>query len=169
MARIEPEQGFKKYLAEHYVENEEFKQCFFTRQIFPRGEVRLFNYSLRYKPELEDVLKNINIVISPGEKIGIVGRTGSGKSSLMLGLLRIIEASAGKIYIDGIDISTLSLEELRCSISIILQEHFLFTGTIRDNVDPTRSFSNQEVIKALNLCGIWKSFENKEGLESVIE
>jgi ABC-type multidrug transport system fused ATPase/permease subunit len=88
------------------------------------------------------VLKNINIVISPGEKIGIVGRTGSGKSSLMLGLLRIIEASAGKIYIDGIDTGTLSLEELRSNMNIILQEHFLFTGTIRDNVDPTHSFSN---------------------------
>lgn len=68
------------------------------------------DYSLRYKPELDDVLKKLSFTVRPGEKIGIVGRTGSGKSTLMLGLLRIIEASQGRIEIDGLDISKLSLE-----------------------------------------------------------
>ena len=87
-----------------------------------------------------------------------MGRTGSGKSTLMLGLLRIIEGWHGKIVIDGNDISTLILEELRSNINIILQEHFLFTGTIRDNVDPTHHHSDDKIINALQLCGIWEHF-----------
>jgi len=87
----------------------------------------------------------------------------------MLGLLRIIEASAGKIVIDGIDIASLSLEQLRSNINIILQEHFLFTGTIRDNVDPTHSHSDHQIIEALRLCGVWEDFEKAEGLNSWVE
>lgn len=101
------------------------------------------------------MLKNLSFTIEAGEKIGIVGRTGSGKSSMMLGLLRIIEASSGKIVIDGIDTSTLSLELLRSNVNIILQDHFLFTGTVRDNVDPTHAHTDQQVIEALKLCGVW--------------
>jgi len=137
--------------------------------VFPKGEIVFQNYSFRYKPELEDILKSISLVIKAGEKIGIVGRTGSGKSSMMLGLLRIIEASAGKIVIDGIDIASLSLEQLRSNINIILQEHFLFTGTIRDNVDPTHSHSDQQIIEALRLCGVWEDFEKADGLNSWVE
>ena len=85
-------------------------------------------------------------MVRPREKIGIVGRTGSGKSTMMLGLLRIIEGSSGRIVIDGIDIAVLSLEELRSNINIILQDHFLFTGTVKDNVDPTHSHTDQQVV-----------------------
>lgn len=86
----------------------------------------------RYKVELGDVLRGVNINIKGGEKVGIVGRTGSGKSTLFLTLLRILEAHQGNILIDGVDISTVSLKTLRKNINFILQDHFLFPGTIRD-------------------------------------
>jgi ABC-type multidrug transport system fused ATPase/permease subunit len=66
-----------------------------------------------------------------------------------------LEASSGKIVIDGIDISTLSLERLRSNINIILQDHFLFTGSLRENVDPTNTHTDSQIIKALSLCGVW--------------
>jgi len=128
---LEPEKGFEKFLEENWVDNENFKKVYFGAEIFPRGEVVFENYCLRYSPTSENVLKHLSLVIRPGEKIGIVGRTGSGKSTMMLGLLRILEAAEGRIVIDGKDISKLSLEELRSNINIILQDHFMFTGTVR--------------------------------------
>ena len=148
-----------KYLEANYVEEENFEKVYFGTEIFPRGEVTFENFSLRYKPENEDVLKSLSFVVRPGEKIGIVGRTGSGKSTMMLGLLRILEASAGRIIIDGKDISRLSLEELRSNINIILQDHFMFTGTVKENVDPTGAHTDKQVEDALKLCGIWEDFK----------
>jgi ABC-type multidrug transport system fused ATPase/permease subunit len=132
--------------------------------VFPRGQVVFDDYSLRYTPDSDDVLKHLRLTINPGEKIGIVGRTGSGKSTMMLGLLRILEASGGRIVIDGKDISQLSLEVLRSNINIILQDHFMFTGTVKENVDPTRHHSDKEIEEALKLCGIWETFAEKEGV-----
>lgn len=126
------------------------------------------DYSLRYKPELDDVLKRLSFTVRPGEKIGIVGRTGSGKSTLMLGLLRIIEASQGKIEIDGLDISKLSLEELRSNINIILQDHFMYSGTVRENVDPTNFHTDKQVEDTLKMCGIWEDFQDREGVNTVV-
>lgn len=87
---------------------------------------------------------------------------------MMLGLLRIIEASSGKIQIDGKDISKLSLEELRSNVNIILQDHFMFAGTVRENVDPTGSHSDQQIEETLKLCGVWEGFAANEGVNTVI-
>jgi ATP-binding cassette subfamily C (CFTR/MRP) protein 10 len=87
--------------------------------------------SVCYRKEFGDVLKKVSFKVRPGEKVGVVGRTGSGKSSLFLTLLRIIEPHAGSILIDGIDCSSMSLSALRASFNFILQDHFLFSGTIR--------------------------------------
>lgn len=86
----------------------------------------------------------------------------------MLGLLRILEAAEGRIVIDGKDISKLSLEELRSNINIILQDHFMFTGTVRENVDPTGAHSDQQIEEALKLCGIWDTFKDKEGVSTMV-
>ena len=86
----------------------------------------------------------------------------------MLGLLRILEAAEGRIVIDGKDISKLSLEELRSNINIILQDHFMFTGTVRENVDPTGVHSDQQIEEALKLCGIWDAFKDKEGVSTMV-
>lgn len=101
-----------------------------------QGAICFENLELKYRPELPGVISNLNASIAPGEKIGVVGRTGSGKSSLLLGLYRILEANSGKILIDGVDISTLPLSRLREALAIIPQDPVLFRGTIRKNLDP---------------------------------
>ncbi|XP_054158368.1 multidrug resistance protein mrp-7-like [Oppia nitens] len=100
------------------------------------GSVRFEGYGTRYRPGLDLVLRGIDICIKPKEKIGIVGRTGAGKSSLTLALFRIIEPAMGNIIIDDIDISRLGLQELRSRLTIIPQEPILYSGTIRSNLDP---------------------------------
>lgn len=100
------------------------------------GAVQFNNYSTRYRPGLDLVLKDVNLDIKPHEKIGVVGRTGAGKSSLTLALFRIIEASGGNVSIDALNTSTIGLLDLRRRLAIIPQDAALFEGTIRDNLDP---------------------------------
>ncbi|KAI0675473.1 metal resistance protein YCF1 [Trametes maxima] len=114
-----------------------------------KGEVEFRQYSARYRPELDLVLKDINVKIGASEKIGIVGRTGSGKSSLLLSLFRIIEPASGTIYIDGVDIAKVGLHDLRSAISIVPQSPDLFEGTIRENIDPTGASSDADIWVAL--------------------
>lgn len=93
----------------------------------------------RYRAGLEPVLKKINLHIKPHEKIGVVGRTGAGKSSLTLALFRIIEPIAGNISIDALNTSTIGLLDVRQRLAIIPQDAALFEGTVRDNLDPGKS------------------------------
>jgi len=101
-----------------------------------QGAVEFNNYSTRYREGLDPVLKNVNLDIKPREKIGVVGRTGAGKSSLTMALFRIIEPTAGNISIDNLNTSTIGLLDLRRRLAIIPQDAALFEGTIRDNLDP---------------------------------
>ncbi|CAJ1076635.1 multidrug resistance-associated protein 1 [Xyrichtys novacula] len=114
-----------------------------------QGCIDIRGFSLRYRHDLDPAICNININIQGGEKVGIVGRTGAGKSSLTLGLFRIIEAAGGQILIDGVDISKLGLHELRSRITIIPQDPVLFSGSLRMNLDPFNSYSDEEVWRAL--------------------
>eukprot|EP00752_Nemacystus_decipiens_P009274 g8285.t1 len=100
------------------------------------GAVKLEGIKMRYRPGLDLVLKGVSLDIKGGERIGIAGRTGSGKSSLMVSLFRMVEPSAGGITIDGVDALRLGLQDLREAISIIPQDPVMFCGTIRDNLDP---------------------------------
>uniref|UniRef100_A0A3Q3FJ42 Multidrug resistance-associated protein 1 n=1 Tax=Labrus bergylta TaxID=56723 RepID=A0A3Q3FJ42_9LABR len=121
------------------------------------GHIQIRGFSLRYRPDLEPAIRNISIDIQGGEKVGIVGRTGAGKSSLMLGLFRIIEAAEGNIFIDGVDVSKLGLHELRSRITIIPQDPVLFSGSLRMNLDPFDCYSDEEVWRALEFSHL-KSF-----------
>ncbi|CAC5371016.1 ABCC3 [Mytilus coruscus] len=114
------------------------------------GKVEMDNYGVRYREGLELVLKSISCKIAPCEKIGIVGRTGAGKSSLTMGLFRILEKAQGCIVIDGVDISTIGLHDLRSKITIIPQDPVLFSGTMRMNLDPFDEYSNDDIWTALN-------------------
>lgn len=113
------------------------------------GRVDFINYETRYRPGLELVLRGVNCSIRSHEKIGICGRTGAGKSSLTLSLFRIIESVKGQIFVDGIDISTLGLYDVRSRFSIIPQDPVLFAGTIRFNLDPSGTKSDLELWQAL--------------------
>ncbi|OAX83617.1 hypothetical protein ACJ72_02017 [Emergomyces africanus] len=114
-----------------------------------QGGVQFKDYSTRYREGLDLVLKNINLQIKPHEKIGVVGRTGAGKSSLTLALFRIIEATSGGISIDGLDISTIGLLDLRGRLAIIPQDAALFEGTVRDNLDPRHVHDDTELWSVL--------------------
>lgn len=114
------------------------------------GRIDFENLVLRYRKDTPPVLKDVSFTINPKEKVGIVGRTGSGKSTLLVGLLRIVEASEGTIRIDGVDISTLGLKDLRTKVGIIPQEPVLFVGTIRSNLDPFGQYEDNAIWRALD-------------------
>lgn len=114
-----------------------------------KGAVDFTDYTTRYRPDLEPVLRNVSFAVKPGEKVGIVGRTGAGKSSLALALFRGLEAETGRIAIDNVDIGTIGLRDLREAITIVPQDPTLFTGTIRSNLDPFSLFTDEEVFTAL--------------------
>ncbi|XP_023560439.1 multidrug resistance-associated protein 1 isoform X4 [Octodon degus] len=116
------------------------------------GRVEFRDYGLRYREDLDMVLKHINVVIEGGEKVGIVGRTGAGKSSLTLGLFRINESAEGEIIIDGINIAKIGLHNLRFKITIIPQDPVLFSGSLRMNLDPFSQYSDEDVWTALELA-----------------
>ncbi|XP_053528129.1 multidrug resistance-associated protein 1 isoform X1 [Artibeus jamaicensis] len=116
------------------------------------GEVEFRDYSLRYREDLDMVLKHINITINGGEKVGIVGRTGAGKSSLTLGLFRINESAEGEIIIDKVNIAKIGLHDLRFRITIIPQDPVLFSGSLRMNLDPFGQYSDEEVWTSLELA-----------------
>ncbi|KAK3326601.1 hypothetical protein B0H66DRAFT_165839 [Apodospora peruviana] len=114
-----------------------------------RGSVEFINYSTRYRKELEPVLRNLTFKIEAQEKIGIVGRTGAGKSSLALAIFRALEADEGKILIDDIDIGLIGLRDLREAITIVPQEPTLFQGTIRSNLDPFDLYTDDDIFAVL--------------------
>lgn len=117
-----------------------------------KGEVAFKNYSTRYREGLDLVLKNINLDIKSHEKIGVVGRTGAGKSSLTLALFRLIEPVTGHIDIDNLSSSSIGLLDLRRRLAIIPQDAALFEGTVRDNLDPGHVHDDTELWSVLGAC-----------------
>ncbi|XP_055746362.1 ATP-binding cassette sub-family C member 3 isoform X2 [Salvelinus fontinalis] len=126
-----------------------------------QGNVEFSDYSVRYREGLELVLKNLTLSVKGGEKIGIVGRTGAGKSSMTLCLFRLLEAAGGEITIDGVKISEIGLHDLRSKLTIIPQEPVLFSGSLRMNLDPFEKYSDGEVWKALELSHLNKFVSNQ--------
>ena len=121
------------------------------------GKIEFKNVSMRYRDELPLVLKNLTFTLAAGEKIGVVGRTGSGKSSLSVALFRLTELASGSILIDDLDISALSLHKLRSQLSIIPQDPVLFSGTIRYNLDPFNQYSDSDLWSALKQAHLKES------------
>ncbi|KAA8548937.1 hypothetical protein F0562_000621 [Nyssa sinensis] len=116
------------------------------------GDIEIKDLQVRYRPNTPMVLKGITLSIQGGDKIGVVGRTGSGKSTLIQVFFRLVEPSGGQIIIDGVDICNLGLHDLRSRFGIIPQEPVLFQGTIRSNVDPIGLYSDEEIWKSLERC-----------------
>lgn len=120
-----------------------------------KGQLEIKNLEVKYGDKI--TLQDINCIIPSRSKVGIVGRTGAGKSTLAASLFRLVEASKGSIVIDGVDISTIGLSELRSRLAIIPQDPFLFRGTIRSNLDPAKEYTDEEIWEALSGSNL-KSF-----------
>lgn len=128
-----------------------------------RGEIEFQKVSLKYRPNTETVLNNLSFKVQAGEKIGVVGRTGAGKSTITMALTRIVELEKGKgrILIDDQDISEINLDVLRGAMTMIPQDPTLFTGTLRHNVDPFEENSDEEIIDLFKKAGLEYLFEGK--------
>lgn len=113
------------------------------------GCIEFKNVDMRYRPTTQKILRKLSFKINSGEKIGVVGRTGSGKSSITLALTRMVEICSGSIEIDGVDICKMSLNQLREHITIIPQDPILFKGTLRYNLDPAGICQDNEIIEIL--------------------
>ena len=134
-----------------------------------KGEIEFKNIFVKYRNDTELVLKDINFHLNSGEHLGIVGRTGSGKSTIALCIFRILESSSGKIYIDGEDISSIGLKKLRENITIIPQDSTLISGTLRYNIDPINAYKDEEIIKVIEKIGFdYLIKRNNEGLDQKI-
>ncbi|KAH8918812.1 P-loop containing nucleoside triphosphate hydrolase protein [Atractiella rhizophila] len=114
-----------------------------------KGSLVVEDLTMKYAPDLEPVLKKLSFTVNPKEKVGVVGRTGSGKSTLALSVLRFTDPTEGRIILDGIDISSIGVQDLRQKITLIPQEPALFSGTIRSNLDPFEQHTDAECWEAL--------------------
>ncbi|KAB1204954.1 ABC transporter C family member 10 [Morella rubra] len=133
---------------------------------FSSGE---YTIRVRYRPNTPLVLCGISCTFEGGHKIGIVGRTGSGKTTLIGALFRLVEPAAGKITVDGIDISTIGLHDLRSRLGIIPQDPTLFNGTVRYNLDPLSRYSDQEIWEVIGKSQLQEALQEKgKGLESLV-
>ena len=131
-----------------------------------KGEIVFDDVQMRYRPDLPLVLKGMSVTVRPGERIGVVGRTGAGKSSIMATLFRLVELSGGKISIDGVNIATIGLQDLRARMSIIPQDPTLFRGTIRSNLDPFNEHDDLALWNALrqaDLVGAEQGLDDEAG------
>jgi ABC-type multidrug transport system fused ATPase/permease subunit len=140
-----------------------------TTQWPTSGLLEFKNFSVKYRPGLPYVIKNLDLRVESGEKIGIVGRTGAGKTTLMSAIYKNFENYEGEIRLDNDEISKPDLKTLRRNITIIPQDPHLFNDTLRANVDPLRQFSDEKIINIFKGFDIWSKFESCDGLAYKIQ
>jgi ABC-type multidrug transport system fused ATPase/permease subunit len=128
-----------------------------------QGQLRFDDVTMRYRDDTSDVLRGVSLDLRPGEMVGVVGRTGSGKSSLFRALLRLTELEKGSISIDGVDIAGVDLGVLRSRIAIIPQEPVLFSGTLRRNLDPFNTCSDDRLWSALRRSNLENTVRSLPG------
>ncbi|KAK1984954.1 ABC transporter [Colletotrichum cereale] len=130
------------------------------------GALKFANIVASYNPDADPVLKGVTLVIDAGQHVAVAGRSGSGKTSLVLSLLQMMDLREGKIELDGVDVSTLAPAELRARINIVSQDPFLIPGTVRVNVDPFGACSGDaEITRALERVGLWGLVRGQGGLD----
>ncbi|KAJ2792971.1 ATP-binding cassette transporter yor1, partial [Coemansia guatemalensis] len=135
-----------------------------------RGTIIIRGLSVRYRPGLPLALDGVDMEVYDGEKIGIVGRSGAGKSSIVSAIFRLTEPSGGKVFIDGVDTQMLPLERLRKSIGLLPQDPVLFEGTLRTNLDPYHEFSDSDIWDHLRLVNLYNlAAQHPEKLDMLIQ
>ena len=139
--------------------------------LFKYGKIRFENYSLKYKLNEKLILNELNVTIEPGEKIGIIGRTGSGKSTFIFAITRMVEPFGGKILIDEIDITTIPLQILRKNIGVLMLNNGISEGTLLSNLDPLGKYTEEDILEALKKLNYWYNNNENEnyGLNEHIE
>jgi len=115
------------------------------------------------------VLKGLTLSIKPGEKVAVCGRSGSGKTSLILSILQMLRIDQGSVTIDGLDVTKLSYVDLRSRINVVPQDPFLMPGTLRFNIDPFQTVTDEEIIRALEKVGLWNAIQTDGGLDKSME
>jgi ABC-type multidrug transport system fused ATPase/permease subunit len=127
------------------------------------GHIKFNNVEMKYREELEPAVKDITFEIEPGMKVGIVGRTGAGKSSILQSLFRLIDLSNGTVEIDGVNIKSVGLHTLRTKIGYIPQQPFLFSGTVTENLDPFKLRTEEEIVSVLKKTYLWDYISTLNG------
>ncbi|XP_031737700.1 ABC transporter C family member 13 isoform X2 [Cucumis sativus] len=130
-----------------------------------QGRIEFQNVTLRYKPSLPAALRDISFTISGGAQVGIIGRTGAGKSSILNSLFRLTPVCAGRILVDGIDIAEVPVRDLRMHFAVVPQTPFLFEGSLRENLDPFHLYDDQKILEVLERCYIRREIEAAGGLD----
>ncbi|XP_033736229.1 multidrug resistance-associated protein 7-like isoform X2 [Pecten maximus] len=156
---------------QQYIEDTPSEKWEGSKPISPWPAAGVISYSdvyMKYRDGLPNVLKGLMFSTRPAEKVGIVGRTGSGKSSLFQTLFRTVEISSGDITIDGVSIQQLDLKDVRRHMAVIPQDPFLFSGTVRNNLDPTSSYSDEELWGVLDRCHLRVPVDRLGGLEGEV-
>ncbi|KAK9823485.1 hypothetical protein WJX72_003089 [[Myrmecia] bisecta] len=129
-----------------------------------QGTVKVEQLVVRYRPDLEPVIRGISFEVRAREKVGVAGRTGCGKSTLMMALFRIVEPCGGRIVIDGIDVGSIGLHDLRSKLALVPQDPVIFSGTVRSNLDPfDRAGSDAAIWAALHKAGMAETLQGLEG------
>ncbi|OTB08206.1 hypothetical protein M426DRAFT_317317 [Hypoxylon sp. CI-4A] len=164
-AAVEPEEKSDEYKS--ISEYSDSPQLSMPENWPSSGEIEFRNVTIKYDLDGPEILKNINLKFSAGERVAVVGRTGSGKSTLVLSLLRFTNIVSGQIFFDGVDITKFPRRKLREALTIIPQEAVLFNGDVRSNLDPTGTIPTETLEKALQYCSGIASFQYHQNRDRV--
>ena len=169
--KVKPEEGYKglELLEKELREEKEVKINRKELDWPSTGHLKINNLSVRYRKGLPYVLKDVTLDIKSGTKVGIVGRTGAGKSTLISAIYKTFDDYKGRIVIDGKDIKDVDLKILRFTMTIIPQDPYLFEDSLKNNIDPMNQFGDDEVKEILKDVGLWKKFEDLKGLDTKIQ
>lgn len=169
--KVKPEEGYKGLeILEKAMRKKKKVRIDIQKFNWPEnGNLQIKNLSIRYRSDLPYVIKKMNLNIESGTKVGIVGRTGAGKTTLISSIYRTFDDYIGEILFDGKEIRGIDLKILRNAMTIIPQDPYLFEDTLRNNLDPMKQFPEEKILNIIQDVGLWTKFEKLEGLDTLIE